>query len=253
MDDVLKRRVVGAAVLIGIGVLVPVLVVKLAQPSVPPAGESVRVYEITPSGETRPLDKAEKPGKQSNTAQSVASAQPAGKKQSLAADTSDGKTPNAEPKPASKPQSRPEAIAPTAQRQENQPKAKVKPEAEKPAPKPQPKPKPAPKPAPTPQPAEPKPVAPPPKPASQPAPVTKPESSAPHFVVQVGSFGEESNAISLMQELRREFPVYYREGELNGKRLYRVRVGPFDSRESADIVGTRLRQRGLKTQTLSLP
>ena len=262
MDEVLKRRVIGAAVLIAIGILIPVMVVKLAQPSSPPSGESVRVYEITPSGQTRAVQSdakssTSKPGEKSsnvalNDAQTSESGPDDRQKQPSAnvsktsvaiekkrADEPAAKTPQAKPEPAPKPTPAP--------KRESKPEPAPKP-APKPEPKSEPKPKPAPKPAPEPE----------PQPAPKIQPEAKPQASkrnapAERFAVQVGSFGDESNAISLTQELRREFPVYYREGELNGKVLYRVRVGPFDTRESADIVASRLREKGLKTQTLSLP
>lgn len=255
MDEVLKRRVIGAAVLIGAGVLIPVLVVKMATPSAPPTGESVTVYEITPSGETRPVSEKQsarggESGSQLSTAKAPSQA-PA--PDGLAADT------QTEP-----------AQAPAAQTQTPPPKAPPKAEVQPqpaPPPKPDTTPEPEPKPQPRPEPAKP---APEPEKASQqapppaPTPATKqtvpvqasppePDSDKPYFVVQVGSFGEEANAIQLTQDLRRDFPVFYREGEVSGKKLYRVRVGPFDSHEAADIVGARLREKGLKTQTLTLP
>lgn len=235
MDEVLKRRVIGAVVLIGLGVLIPIIVVRLAQPSAPPTGESVRVYEITASGEARPVEQdsdqtsATGDGQASGAQADAAPPQPAA-----------GAEPEAAPPPASSaPHSAP-APEPAAQ-------DLAQPE---PAPEPEPRPAPAPKPQPT---REPPAAAQPPAPAIPSPPPPAATAEKPYFVVQVGSFGDESNAAGLTQKLQRDFPVYYRAGEANGKQLYRVQVGPFDSRESADIVAARLRDRGLKTQTLSLP
>lgn len=52
----MQKRMLGAAALVGVGVLVPVLLVWWAQPSGPVAGQAVRIYEIRPSGEAVPAD-----------------------------------------------------------------------------------------------------------------------------------------------------------------------------------------------------
>lgn len=255
MDVVLKRRLIGAAVLISAGVLIPIILVKLAQPSAPPTGESVRVYEITPSGQARPVagnqaksdsqhgtDNAEaKEGKRQSAS---------GKDQpSVYASVAEGINGKASPP-------KPEAVAPKPHVEQEAPKPKTKPKT-KPAPEPKSEPRPKSKPEPEPMPK------PEPKPKPEPAPAPQPQANTskppvatakkPYFVVQIGSFGEENNAMRLIQELRRDFPVYYRQGEVGGKQVYRVRVGPYDSREAAEIVATRLRERGKTTQTMSLP
>ncbi|MDN5937537.1 MAG: SPOR domain-containing protein [Salinisphaera sp.] len=54
MDDVMRKRVVGAIVLLGLGVLLPVLLVWWLQPGGPVEGTAVRIYQIEPSGEAIP-------------------------------------------------------------------------------------------------------------------------------------------------------------------------------------------------------
>lgn len=244
MNVVLKRRLIGAAVLVAAGILIPVILVKLAQPSAPPNGESVRVYEITPSGKARPV--GEKPAEQNtprvadNSQVAAASEQPSPVEKpdtSAAPDQPSRKSPAA---------AKPEAVAPQApvETQKSEPAVTPKPKA-----KPELKPAPKPKPEPTPQ-AKPKPAPQNKSQTSKPAPAS---AEKPYYVVQIGSFGDESNAKGLVQKLQRDFPVYTRQGKAGGKDVYRVRVGPYDSREAADVMATRLRERGLKTQTMSLP
>lgn len=56
--------------------------------------------------------------------------------------------------------------------------------------------------------------------------------------VQLGAFAEDQNAQSLAQRLRQQGveDVLVREDQSNGRRLYRVRVGPVSSVEYFDWV-----------------
>lgn len=242
MNIVLKRRLIGAAVLVAAGVLIPIALVKLAQPSAPPHGESVRVYEITPAGKARPVD-----------AQATAQNTPRGavqppSGQSSSANTSRADTAPIEHKFEQTQAPKPEVVAPQARSKPAQSEASAKPEAKttsRQKPKPKPKPAPAPKPTVTPKSA--------PQASAQVSKGPPATADKPYYVVQIGSFGDEKNALGLVQKLQRDFPVFYRQGEVGGNPVYRVRVGPYDSREAAEVMATRLRERGLKTQTMSLP
>ena len=85
-----------------------------------------------------------------------------------------------------------------------------------------------------------------PVPAPVPAPVAAPKprprsSSAHQFIVQVGAFAQEANAKALQQRLAR----IGQEAFVDQERLYRVRMGPFDTRELAVKKRTELEANGL--------
>ena len=78
--------------------------------------------------------------------------------------------------------------------------------------------------------AEPAPPEPPPAPAAEPA--AGPLGS---WVVQVGSFSNESNALALRDKLRQGgFTTQVEKVRVSGKTHYRVRVGPFLERDEAE-------------------
>lgn len=99
---------------------------------------------------------------------------------------------------------------------------------------------------------------PPPVAASEPAPAREtPSPDAPvagssgRVWLQVASFGERANARRLEDRLedadiRR---VDVKKADANGRKVYRVRIGPFDSRETAAIVADRIRVLGLGSPT----
>ncbi|MES1944271.1 sporulation domain-containing protein [Salinisphaera sp. PC39] len=63
MNEVMKRRLTGAAVLVVLGVLVPFGLVQWLDGTDTGGGEDVRVYEITPDGGARPISEtASDPG-----------------------------------------------------------------------------------------------------------------------------------------------------------------------------------------------
>lgn len=65
------------------------------------------------------------------------------------------------------------------------------------------------------------------------------------FAVQTGSFSEPSNAERLREALSIKYsPVYVREAEVGGKKMYRVRVGKFQSREEAEKKALMLAEEG---------
>ncbi|MEL7310484.1 MAG: SPOR domain-containing protein [Pseudomonadota bacterium] len=73
------------------------------------------------------------------------------------------------------------------------------------------------------------------------------------WVVQVGSFGQRTNAENLMQELIAEgFPAFVSEVQSGGRTMHRVRVGPQKDRDAADAVVATLKGKG-QTTARSVP
>lgn len=72
----------------------------------------------------------------------------------------------------------------------------------------------------------------------KPKTVTDPSPAAPSgkgWVVQAGSFGQSANAEKLVNQLKKGGRTAFIEKiDVSGKTLYRVRVGPMESREAAD-------------------
>lgn len=80
------------------------------------------------------------------------------------------------------------------------------------------------------------------KTSQQPVPARTPATSSKGFVVQLGAFQEESNAVNLQRKVAALVPAAYieRRGE-----LYRVRVGPFSTLEEAIDARERLESAGM--------
>jgi DedD protein len=219
MDQHLKERLVGAAVLVVIGVLViPVLL------DGPPPDEPVRVgLELPAAGNDRKshtirLDvPAERPATPASGS-IVRPDQPAA-----------GKNEGA-PKPAvsaSGPESE-EPAAPAAKTEEPKPKpAGTEPErAEPPEQKAEDE-----------SPAVQRPTAEPQQPSDPP--------SAGGWVVQVGSFSSEENAVRLSGEIGRQgYPVFVSKVTAGDKTMHRVRVGPVADKDEAQALARRLKTSG---------
>ena len=63
--------------------------------------------------------------------------------------------------------------------------------------------------------------------------------------VQIGSFASRENADKLVKDLQRQgFRAFITEGRSNGRKLYRVRVGPEPDRAAAQALAARLRKAG---------
>jgi len=99
----------------------------------------------------------------------------------------------------------------------------------------------------------------PPKPAATPEPA-KPEPAKPagplgNWVVQMGSFSSEENALRLRDKLRKAgFVTQVEKVRVDAKSLYRVRVGPYLERAEADRDQAKLdKQLNLKGRVLSYP
>jgi rare lipoprotein A len=74
----------------------------------------------------------------------------------------------------------------------------------------------------------------------------------PRFTVQVGSFSDEQNAQRLAEILKRDFDhVHLTIVETSIQKYYRVRVGQFETRESALVTAERLSQMGYRVLVTS--
>jgi len=72
------------------------------------------------------------------------------------------------------------------------------------------------------------------------------------FTLQVGSFVDEPNAQRLAEQLRKNFDnVFVTTLETQTQKYHRVRVGQFDTRESALITAERLSQMGFNVMVTS--
>ncbi len=231
MDQHLKERLVGAAVLVVIGVLViPVLL------DGPPPDEPVPVgLELPAAGNDRkshtirldvPAERPATPGSGSI----VRPDQPASKANEGGAkpdDSGGGRMSGQASAPAAK-----------AEEQKPQPVRTAPAEPETKVVEPEPK-----RAEPVEQPA-----------ADQPAaarePTAEPERSrdtpaSGAWVVQVGSFSSRENAVRLSSELRREgYSVFVSEVTAGGRTMHRVRVGPVADKDEAQTLAERLKASG---------
>lgn len=85
--------------------------------------------------------------------------------------------------------------------------------------------------------------------SAPPAPPQKPEA----LYVQAGAFGAEANASRLLEQLRAQGieKSFVREDRVDGRALYRVRVGPIPNVNDFDRVLARLRALGLTDAQLA--
>jgi len=84
-------------------------------------------------------------------------------------------------------------------------------------------------------------------------PAEKIEGST-QWAVQMGSFSSKENANRLVQRLKaQKILAYFEEVDSNGKMVYRVRVGPFDSKSKTEEMKQKLDQKEkLKTLIVTL-
>jgi DedD protein len=96
---------------------------------------------------------------------------------------------------------------------------------------------------------EPQPDAAPPAHDTPPAPVTA------GWVVQVGAFGQEANAIALRDRLRKAgYTAFVERVVVDAKTVYRVRVGPYVERSAAEAELMGLgRESGLQVRVMPHP
>ncbi len=72
------------------------------------------------------------------------------------------------------------------------------------------------------------------------------------FTLQVGSFADENNAQKLVEQLRKNFEnVYMTTVETLTQKYHRVRVGQFETKDSALILAEKLSQLGFKVLVTS--
>ncbi len=79
-----------------------------------------------------------------------------------------------------------------------------------------------------------------------PAEKSKPKVTSGDYSLQIASYGSSDDAQSRRSKLAAEgvSNVYVQNSVVNGKQIYRLRVGPFKSREAAQAAQTRLRSLG---------
>lgn len=214
MDDALKARLIGAAVLVALAVLlIPELLSgrKQESPAATPqvaTARGTRTFTIELAG-----------GSQGSTVTEAPSAVPAA---SLPAPPAEAGTP-----PAPKQESAPAAAAPAAPAPEAAQPARVAQVADR-------------EPAPS---AEPEVKTPAPEPAPSPAPSIPARGG---WAVQVGAFGSAASATKLVNQLREAgYQVYVSPIARGGKTLHRVRVGPETQRSEAESLVAGLKVRGL--------
>jgi cell division septation protein DedD len=111
-------------------------------------------------------------------------------------------------------------------------------------------PKKAPAPAPTPAAAKPAPTPrPPKKPAEKPEPSAEPARAAGQVVIQVFSSPEKDQAVRIRDRLvGGGHKAYLSPVEVSGRTMYRVRIGPFASRDKAQKAAEQVRK-GFKLDT----
>jgi len=92
------------------------------------------------------------------------------------------------------------------------------------------------------------------KPMTAPAvDANKPEATQGRFVVQVGAYGEANSARDMRQRVDKlGLKTYTQVVEVDGARRIRVRVGPFAAREEAEKAAGTLKAAGLPAAVLTL-
>ncbi len=209
MEDVMRKRVVGAVVLVILGILLPLLLARCLRADDAGDAQTTRVYEITPAGDARPADQ---PSDGAGADEQSAPTAPEDDRRA----TTEGS-----------PDDEPAAVAPTAP-----PVPQEAQEASPPEPEPE---------------AEPAPPAPNADSASSDEPPVERTTSQEGWVVQIASFGDESNAMALARQLLDRYPAFYQEGRVGDDTYYRVRIGPFDNEAAATAAAEELRQQGRST------
>jgi DedD protein len=224
MDQGLKERLVGAAVLVAIGVwLIPWV---LDGPETP-LDTGASSLQLPPAEEPMPM-----------RTQTLRLGDSAGSADAAAPATAEATEPqaiappaNAEPPPAQAPVAKDDAAeqpAASVALAETRPAAADEPADEAPASTP--------------------------RAAVAAAPAPKPAQSAPagEWIVQLGSFGEEGNARRLAQRASTfGYKADVSSTRSNGRTLYRVRVGPATTRGKADATASALRAHGIESKVVA--
>ncbi|MGE0859437.1 MAG: SPOR domain-containing protein [Gammaproteobacteria bacterium] len=263
MDRQLKQRVVGAGLLVALGVIfIPIFLDNGGVDSpVPPAMDippapTEDVSKRAPALEDEALDEmalraeedVELPpsrvqaGEGRDAAPAPIEPLPPGETLAEGVDPGLAAAPPPTDPPTDPPTEAPRMAPPVAA-----PRAPAAPVEPRPVPRPAPAAKPAaePRPAPTKAVSEPKPA---PAPAPRPAEARPPAVTG--WAVQLGSFGSDANARKLVDKLRGAGFKAYSEARLEqGATVYKVRVGPAPTRTEAERVRQRIEakfdQRGM--------
>ena len=222
MKDVMKKRVVGAVVLVVLGIALPLLLARCMQGDDGDT-QAMRVYEVAPDGEARPASAGDDDAPVRDDVDGASSVA-AGERREAEQAPDEVETPDL-----------PEAVSPASV-------AERTPVRSEPARRAEPEPEPA---------AE----AP-----SESAGATAEASASNNggslrqnasfsggYVVQVASFRDEASAEKVARELNGEFKAFYRAGDVNGTTYYRVRVGPFENEAAANSAAAQLRRAGRAT------
>lgn len=258
MDESLKRRLVGVIVLVCLVVIfVPMLLEEdpvapgpeIEHTNIPPRPQPPESFR---SGQIRPL--------QQDPLALPREPEPLELPRPASLQTEPFPLPEPEPSPVEQPAPQPVSEPPSVVEQEPAPapapankSAPPSEPASKPLPVPASKPPPTPKPAPAPI----------PKPAPAPKPAPKPVSKAPapqaaaitSWVVQVASLSSSERANALVGDLRKaKYPAFQESVRIDGRRLYRVRIGPEADRRLAEAMANGVNKRfGLQSQVVSYP
>lgn len=207
MEEVVRKRLVGAMVLVLIGITLPFLLSRCMHgPS--PDGQTMRVYELSPSGGIKPMsqplagakDAASSPEPVAAHAMSSDTAPDATNPViTTAADTADDA---AQPAPSA---------AANAQTTADTVKSEGGAES-----------------------------------GTDESGLRK-NVAVGAWVVQVASFSTEKDARAMAQRLDNAYAVFYTAAEVNGDTWFRVRIGPFDSDAAAKNAAAELRAQGRDT------
>ncbi|WP_293625336.1 SPOR domain-containing protein [Salinisphaera sp.] len=219
----MKKRVVGATVLVVLGIALPLLLARCMQGG-DGETEAMRVYEVAPDGEARPAsaDDGDTPVRDDVDG---------------ASGVADNERRAAEPEPEEvETPDLPDAVSPAAVPE----RTPVQSEPEQSA-APEPEPEPAGQ-----EPSEPT-AASAASSASNSGSLRQNASFSGGYVVQVASFRDEASAEKVARELNSEFKAFYRAGEVNGTTYYRVRVGPFENEAAANAAAAQLKRAGRAT------
>jgi DedD protein len=250
-----RRRLIGASVLLGLGIVGFPLLFETQPRPVPvdipieiPSKETAAPLPLPPKRASAPVARAMPPVITERPEDAGREVSPAASAPGVAeAPKADKPTATEAPKPmasASAAKPKPAASAAAAKADAERAKALLESRATaqaepKPDPKTEPKPKPEPK-------AEPK-----PKPEAE---ADKPaQDDAGRFVVQVGAFADAAGARQARQKVEAlGLKTYTQEVDVNGAKRIRVRVGPFASREAAAKVVGKVKAAGLPGALLTL-
>lgn len=243
MDEVLKKRLIGAAVLVLAALLISLLLPRPGQaPELEPGQQSVTIDLNAPP----PATDAERPPPDLTTVAPLDAA-PA-----EAAETPEATSPPGELAPASAETPPPQAAEPA---KPAVPALKLDSRLSTPPTKPEPVKAEAPKPAEKPETARPEPVKPVPAPVTpppaRPATAAKPDKAEKPWYVQIGSFSDIGNARQVLDKLKSAgYAGLISPTETRSGTLYRARVGPYAGRAAAETAREKLGGQGIKGAAL---